>query len=322
MDLRRLVFLMRVIDSGSITRAAESLRIAQPALSQHLLVLERQFGTPLLLRGKYGVVATPAGKVVYRHARILERQMAQAVAEVRVLSGEPAGRVTIGIAPHSPARLLILPLLAQVRQQFPDILLHVNENFEGILANDLLLERMDMAFTYEIVPRPGLRYEKLFSEPLCLVGQAHVLGEHDTWDSVPLLLPGATHAVRQLAEAIFAAAQLRPRLVAEIESFETLANAARMGVGAIVLPRSVALSLAERDGLRVREFGGPDARITLSLCMAGQDEPSAAIRAVHGMARELGQNIPGGLMSVSSGPAPAAPRSSSRAPAVRAPDRG
>ena len=62
MDLRRLAFLVRVIDAGSITRAAESLRIAQPALSQHLLLLERYYGAPLLLRSKRGVTPTPAGR--------------------------------------------------------------------------------------------------------------------------------------------------------------------------------------------------------------------------------------------------------------------
>jgi LysR family nitrogen assimilation transcriptional regulator len=297
MDLRRLAFLVRVIDAGSITRAAESLRIAQPALSQHLLLLERHYGAPLLLRSKHGVTPTPAGHVVYRHARMLERQLDEARAEVRAVSGAPAGRVTIGIAPHSPARALIQPLLHAVREQYPDILIHVNENFEGVLAADLLLERMDMAFTYEIVPRPGLRYEALLSEPLLLVGHASVLGNTPTdWQperlrDIPVLLPGASHALRQLADAVFSAAQVRPCLVAEIESFETLAGAARMGLGAIVVPRSVAEDLAARDKLLVRPFGEPDIHITLSLCVTTQDKPSAAARVVHGLALKLGQAI-------------------------------
>jgi LysR family transcriptional regulator, nitrogen assimilation regulatory protein len=297
MDLRRLAFLVRVIDAGSITRAAESLRIAQPALSQHLLLLERHYGTPLLLRSKRGVTPTPAGRIVYRHARMLERQLDEARAEVRAVSGAPAGRVTIGIAPHSPARALIQPLLHAVREQYPDILIHVNENFEGVLAADLLLERMDMAFTYEIVPRPGLRYEALLSEPLLLVGHASVLGNTPTdWQperlrDIPVLLPGASHALRQLADAVFSAAQVRPRLVAEIESFETLAGAARMGLGAIVIPRSVAEHLARRDKLLVRPFGEPDIHITLTLCVTAQDKPSVAARVVHGLALKLGQEI-------------------------------
>jgi len=297
MDLRRLAFLVRVIDAGSTTRAVESLRIAQPALSQHLLLLERHYGAPLLLRSKRGVTPTPAGHVVYRHARMLERQLDEARAEVHAVSGAPAGRVTIGIAPHSPARALTQPLLHAVREKYPDILIHVNENFEGVLAADLLLERMDMAFTYEIVPRPGLRYEALLSEPLLLIGRASVLEDVPAaWQperlrDIPVLLPGASHALRQLADAVFSAAQVRPRLIAEIESFATLASAARMGLGAIVVPRSVAEDLAQRDNLMVRPFGEPDIHITLSLCVTTQDKLSAAARIVHGLALKLGQAI-------------------------------
>jgi hypothetical protein len=80
-------------------------------------------------------------------------------------------------------------------------------------------------------------------------------------------------------------------LVAEIESFKTLAGAARMGLGAIVVPRSVAEGLARRDKLMVRPFGEPDIHITLSLCVTTQDKPSAAVRVVHGLALKLGQEI-------------------------------
>jgi LysR family nitrogen assimilation transcriptional regulator len=301
MDLRRLAFLVRAIDAGSITRAAESLHIAQPALSQHLLVLERLYGTPLLSRSKRGVTPTEAGRIVYRHARLLERQMELSRAEVRAAAGAPAGRVTVGIAPHSPARTLVLPLLQAVRERYPDVLVHVNENFEAVLAADLLLERMDMAFTYELSARPGLRYEALLSEPLRLVGQAELLaGMPEDWDpatlsGLPVLLPGASHALRQLAEVVFDAARVRPHVLAEIESFETLSGAARMGLGAIVAPRSVAEALAERDGLAVRPFGEPDIRITLSLCVTTKQQPSAASDAVYRLALALGRDLAVGI---------------------------
>lgn len=308
MDLRRLAFLVRVIDAGSITRAAEALRIAQPALSQHLLLLERHYGTPLLLRSKRGVTPTQAGQVVYRHAKMLERQMDQSRAEVRAVSGEPAGRVTVGVAPHSQARALIQPLLRAVRERYPDILVHVIENFEGVLAADLLLERMDMAFTYEIIPRPGLRYEPLLSEPLLLVGDVRVLGTlPTTWTpeslrNLPVVFPGVSHALRQLADAVFSAAQVQPRLLAEIESFETLAGAARTGLGAIVAPRSVAEHLARRDRLLVRPFGEPNINITLSLCVTAQDMPSTAARVVHGLALQFGKEIAARLSAVNAPP--------------------
>ena len=94
MDLRRLQFLVRVIDTGSITRAAAALRIAQPALSQHMQTLERSAGAKLLIRHQDGVTPTEAGLIAYRNAKLLTRQLERARMEVRTLAAVPTGRVT------------------------------------------------------------------------------------------------------------------------------------------------------------------------------------------------------------------------------------
>ena len=119
MDLRRLQFLVRVIETGSITRAAATLRIAQPALSQHIQALERSAGAKLLIRSKDGVTATDAGMAAYRNAKLLARQLERARTEVRTLAAVPAGRVTVGMAPHSHARRLIQPLLQAAAKRYP-----------------------------------------------------------------------------------------------------------------------------------------------------------------------------------------------------------
>ena len=61
MDTRRLYSFVRVVDAGSITRAADLLHIAQPALSQQMTALESLFGQQLLSRSKQGVEPTEAG---------------------------------------------------------------------------------------------------------------------------------------------------------------------------------------------------------------------------------------------------------------------
>ena len=284
-DLRRLGFLVRIIDLGSITRAAEALGIAQPALSQHIQALERSFGTPLLTRGTQGVRPTPAGDVVYRNAKLLARQVDRARAEVDVLSHTPAGRVAVGIAPHGPARRLVRPLLRAARDRLPAVVVHISENFEGALTADLLLKRLDMAFLYEIAPRPGLRYAPLCEERLQIVGAAPLLAGRRSAE-IPLLLPQPTHALRQLVDATFGHDE-RPLVLAEIESFETLASAVKAGLGATILPDAAARELALEGGLRLRAFGGPRTSIGLSLCSVEGDSPSTAVQAVLALAREM-----------------------------------
>ena len=296
MDLKRLQFLVRVIDTGSITRAATSLRIAQPALSQHIQALERSVGTRLLVRGKDGVTPTPAGGIAYRHAKTLARQLDRARTEVRTLGTRPTGRVTVGMSPHSQARQLIQPLLMAASAAYPEILLHVSENFEGVLAEDLRLGLMDMALLYQMTPRPGFRSEAVLTEELCLVGRRGLPGlvSAGLTEAVPLLLPSTAHVLRQLVEAVYSRRRVRPRIVAEIESFETLAAAVVEGLGATVLPRSVAASFAEPD-LALRRFGTPPTRITLWLVTpADETERSEAARAIHRLLARLvaGNGLP------------------------------
>lgn len=297
MDLKRLQFMVRVVETGSFTRAATALRIAQPALSQHMQALERSAGTKLLVRGKDGVTPTPAGRVAYRHAKTLARQLDRARTEVRMLATTPAGRVTVGMSPHSQARQLIQPMLTATAARYPDILLHVSENFEGVLAEDLRLGRMDMALLYEISPRPGFRSEPVSTEELCLVGSRALLGPAvaGLTASVPLLLPSTAHVIRQLVEAVYSRRRIRPDVVAEIESYETLAAAVAEGVGATVLPRPVAAPLATRTDIVLRRFGTSPTRITLSLVTPSDDaDRSEAARAVHSLLAGLasGRSVP------------------------------
>src|SRR6218665_1553519 len=65
MDIRRLKSFIVIVDTGSITRAADVLHIAQPALSQQLAGLEDHFQQKLLIRSQQGVTMTEAGRAVY-----------------------------------------------------------------------------------------------------------------------------------------------------------------------------------------------------------------------------------------------------------------
>lgn len=67
-ELRHLRYLVVVVEEGQITRAAQRLHLAQPALSQAISKLERQLGVPLLERRPRGIVPTPAGVAFYEKA--------------------------------------------------------------------------------------------------------------------------------------------------------------------------------------------------------------------------------------------------------------
>src|ERR671925_853071 len=168
-DTRRLHAFVKIVDAGSITRAADILHIAQPALSQQVSMLEAQFKQQLLIRSKRGVAPTEAGRALYRHAQLILRQVEQAQAAVNVSGRAPAGGVSVGLAPYSTGAALALPLLRAVRERYPNILLHINENFGGVISEAIMTGRMDMAFIYDAGPIRGVQFEPMRTEDLFLV---------------------------------------------------------------------------------------------------------------------------------------------------------
>src|SRR5260370_14838448 len=119
MDTRRLKSFLKIVDTGSLTRAAAALNIAQPALSQQLQSLEAHFRQKLLIRSQQGVTPTEAGRVLYRHAQAILKQFEQAEADVKRSSTPLSGHVSVALAPFTARRPLSLALPLSARAAPP-----------------------------------------------------------------------------------------------------------------------------------------------------------------------------------------------------------
>jgi len=75
MELRELRYFRTVVESGSFSKAAVKLMVAQPSLSRQIRALEHELGMPLLRRNARGVSPTEAGKVLLERALRLEENM-------------------------------------------------------------------------------------------------------------------------------------------------------------------------------------------------------------------------------------------------------
>jgi len=289
MDTRRLRSFVKIVDTGSLTRAADILRIAQPALSQQLAALEAQFDQRLLIRSKRGVSPTEAGRALYRHAQLILRQVAQAQSDIAQSGSQLSGLVSVGLAPYSTGAELALPLLRLVRARYPKIVLHINENFGGVISEMVMTGRMDMALIYDPGAIRGVKFKSMFAESLFLVVPESVELPISTDETVPLsaladvplMLPSRIHTIRQAVETAFARARLAPTLVAEIESVATLGSAIEAGIGATILPWSSARRVAAGAGAVLRRIVKPAIQVKVSLCTPDQltiSDPALAVQ--------------------------------------------
>lgn len=309
MNLRRLKYFVKVVDVGSLTQAADLLHIAQPAISQQLATLEGEVRQQLLLRTKRGVTPTEAGKVLYRHAQLILRQCDQAMVDMQAASRGLSGSVSVGLAPGTMAATLALPLLRIVRDRHPGIVLYLNENYGTTLSELVMNGRMDLAVLYGgRTAVHGLQFLPLMREALFLVGPQSMPAPAET---VPvrtvsefgLYLPRAYNYIRKLADEAFASAGLAPRVVAEIESATTLAAVIRDGLGATIVPTSMARELVvDCDAWQAR-IVEPEIEAPLALCQSDHLPLSEPAQAVKEILLELVADIPGSFPRAKAKPA-------------------
>ena len=99
LGLRQLRYFIAIADAGALSRAAETLNVAQSALSHHVAELEAELGIKLLERRARGVALTTAGRRLDQHAAAILAALGKAAADVKTFteaaSGPVLGRILI-----------------------------------------------------------------------------------------------------------------------------------------------------------------------------------------------------------------------------------
>jgi DNA-binding transcriptional LysR family regulator len=120
LDLRRLRALQAVVETGSVTAAAERVSYTPSAISQHISALERETGSVLLERSGRGVRPTEAGLLLAEHAAVLLARMAETEAAMASLRAGELGVLRVVSFPTAGAGL-VPPALASLRRELPQM---------------------------------------------------------------------------------------------------------------------------------------------------------------------------------------------------------
>ncbi|QQX89119.1 LysR family transcriptional regulator (plasmid) [Cupriavidus necator] len=282
MDFRQLRYFARIVELESITAAAEALHIAQPSLSQHVVNLEAELGAKLLVRGPFGARPTETGQILYRHAKMVLRQMEEAHAAVRHGRDVPSGHVRLGL-PTSTSRVLALPLLQFVTEHVPDVTVEIVEGSSADLAELVTAQKLDLCISMDSQQRPNMHLVPLFDEDLMAVGPASGRSDKPLTlaevAALPLLLPSFPNSVRVLTDRAFVAAGLDLKIVAETSAVSVLLSAVSAGMGWTILPWS-ALATERPDAYACVPISDSTLVRRVYLCVAGSARLSLACKTV------------------------------------------
>lgn len=244
MNTRQLRYLVTIIDEGSFSKAATTLHIAQPALSQHIFNLEQELDATLLVRSSRGVTPTPAGEVLYQHARKIASQMEQAAMDVRFEANTPKGEVTI-VLPPMLGEHIAPPLLLKVNELYPDIKLRTMQALSLGATSMVESGRADIGIISSVDTLKKMNATLLYKEPLFLVEKnPDGAPPQDDFGTIsftkltekPLAVTREKHAIRNMLDNLAEEKGVSYNIIVETEAARLHRGYIRHGVAGAVLP--------------------------------------------------------------------------------------
>jgi DNA-binding transcriptional LysR family regulator len=267
MDLRRLEVFVKVAELGSFSRAAESLFLTQPTVSEHVRALEDELGVPLLDRLGRGAVPTPAGTLLLGYARrmlALSRQAGQAIAQFQ---GRVSGELLVG-GSTIPGEYVLPALIGAFRGKYPDVSVSLRIGSSGEVQGWVEDGRVEIGVVGAAPTARALEGRPLMADELVLV----VPPEHgwaaretvglDALRAEPMIVRERGSGSREAFESALAGVGLDLggfRVVGEIASTQAIKQAVRAGVGVSIVSRRAVedecraglLACVKLDGLRI-----------------------------------------------------------------------
>ena len=292
MELKQLTYFLCVAESGSFSKAAVLLSVAQPVLSRQMKLLETELGVELFYRNGRGTVLSEAGKLLDTHARSVMDSLHRARAEIAATRSAPQGRVVIAMPP-SIGWVLTAALVRRCRAEFPDINLHVVEGFSGHVTEWLSTGRIDIGVVYNAPRRPTLTTEPLFADELVMLGPAHdpaeIGGETVAaarLGTIPLILPARPHGLRVLIDDVLAKLGLAACVELEVDAMTATLSLVEQGAGYTILSETAAQHLLGAGRIRSWPIVDPVIPRQLMLATSTQRPMSVATRIVTRLIRE------------------------------------
>jgi LysR family nitrogen assimilation transcriptional regulator len=296
MNFRQLRYFVGVAEAGSFTAAARQLAVAQPALSQHVLALEKELGCQLLVRKARGVRPTPSGAVFLEHAYLVLQDLDRAREAVSDTGSEIVGHVALGL-PTTVAGVLSLRLMEAVFATLPRVTVHLVETHSGFLREWLDTGRLDLALLFDVADTEGLELAPLVVEDLHLLsaprsadaGKDVALARIDDFD---LFIASRSHGFRTtLEKTILLATGKTLRVKAEIDSVPTIKQLVMRGQGHTILPLSIAREELAAGTLVARRIVRPNLERRAALARVARRPGTRAQQAVETLLIEISRDL-------------------------------
>jgi LysR family transcriptional regulator, nitrogen assimilation regulatory protein len=288
--------LVEVAKYGNISRAAISLQVSQPRLSQTISEIETAYGEVLFQRTGRGILPTAAGERAVEIARDILSDLAMVKAEMIANAQNNTELIVIGVTP-SVGPILVPPMIMALKQAMPGLTLRIVEGYSGVIQRSLTDGELDIALLYSIQSYSGAPADRVLVERMLLVGAPNdpVLDhpEIPLWDvaKLPLIMPSRTHGLRKLIDREARRAGIELNVVFEMDSLTPTLDLCASGNAYSILP-SCAVARDTALGLvKARPIVDPDIKRTLNLLTTTAHPLTSATRTAARLCVETAQRL-------------------------------
>ena len=288
LEIRHLRYFLEVAEAGSFSRAADRLGLSQPNISQQMRDLETTLRVNLFQRRGKRILLTSAGQIFQEHARAILHQIENFLQELTVEPGQMRGSLHVGVVPILNVALMP-PLLGMYAATHPAVSLTVEEISSTEIETAIEEGRMDVGLGFLTRHSPRLRYEWLCDDEFALIvsiqhpwAQRPFIELRELHQQHILQLPD-TFVMRRMSDAICRQHQVRPRIIAEINSIETLLRSLRPLKAAALMPK---IALCDNAGLVAIPLKGKNLAIQIGLLRLIDSGTNTAVQEFTRLARQ------------------------------------
>ncbi len=280
-ELRHLVYFREVAKTLHFRRAAESLGVAQPALSRQIAQLEQALGTPLFSRTRRRVELTPAGRHLTERVEPLLHQLQRLPSDLRAIAEGETGTLRVGFT--GLAMATVLPgILRHFQKTHPKIRVELNESPTSAQVEALRAGQIACGFLHPHMLPPGFQTRQLLCERNGVVLPADhpaaarkTLRLQDLRDVPFVLFPRHLNpSFYDRTLAAFTSAGVTPRIAEEVWPRANAIGLVRAGIGVTFMCSSESRNLPHDVVFRKLTGPTPESHLTLAWRESPDNPPS------------------------------------------------
>lgn len=256
MEIRSLSYFLAIADEGNITKAAEKLHIAQPALSLQLKLLEKELGVVLMERNTRKIQITDAGRLLQNRAKQIIELSEKTTKELKDIKEGLQGTLSIGTI-SSAGETLLPAKIQHFHEKYPGVDFHIRESGTFEILELIKSGVVEIGIIRTPFNQDTFDFINLPNEPMVAGALENLFWNNNTdcmhlkaLEGKPLLMHNRYANIIVLA---CRKAGFEPRIICKIDDSRSLLNWANMGMGIAIIPKDM-ISLVPEVKLHFREI--------------------------------------------------------------------